>query len=86
MELIPSGWIGEGEADRQRLTETKGTVWIVFFFLPPLRFGVFNTVEDAQQFFEEQLHDDFRKPLQPVRYVDGKQFVDLTPTKNSRPT
>ena len=72
VKQLPNGWIGEDETDRQRLTETKGTCWVVF--LAPLRFGVFNTLEDAEGFFQEQLRDDYRKPLQPVRYIDGKQF------------
>lgn len=71
MELLSNGWIGEGEADIKQLKETTGTRWVVFF-LTSLQFGVFHTERDAQEFFEDQLHQDYRKPLSPVQYLDGK--------------
>lgn len=70
-ERLPNGWIGEGEAGKKRLAETKGTVWVVQF--SPSQFHVFGAAPDADQFYQEQLHLDNRNVFAPARYVDGQR-------------
>jgi hypothetical protein len=65
-------WIGEGEAGKKRLAETKGTVWVVD--LSPSQFRVFETNSDAEQYIQTQLSLNLNPPnLAPTRYVDGQR-------------
>jgi hypothetical protein len=63
-------WIGEGKADKKRLADTKGTVWVVD--LSPSQFRVFETASEADRYFHDQLHLDLSASA-PIRYMDGQR-------------